>query len=170
MSSKVKQPDHYTAESGLTARRVISDFKLNFNLGSAVKYILREGKKAEAHHIMDLQKAAECINMEIEDRQGIRPKSDWSGLAAYTSAQPQKGLAAFSIDLFDAPDLTWQDPVDRGEAFRSYSVLPVAERMEEVSETARDLIEMLAIEGESDTASKIEKLVNKVIATRAVQS
>jgi hypothetical protein len=41
---KVDHPDHYQSER-IEAIDVIEAFRLNFSLGSAVKYILRAGKK-----------------------------------------------------------------------------------------------------------------------------
>lgn len=60
--------EHYTGKS-LEAIDVIDDFDLNFNLGNAVKYILRAGKKGtEADAIRDLQKASAYIEHEIKKR------------------------------------------------------------------------------------------------------
>ena len=44
---------------------MISDWGLNFNLGNAVKYISRAGRKGDA--IEDLKKAIQYILFEVED-------------------------------------------------------------------------------------------------------
>ena len=41
----VNHPTHYQSKNGMEVIDVIDNFELNFNLGNAVKYILRCGKK-----------------------------------------------------------------------------------------------------------------------------
>lgn len=48
---------------------VINDWKLGFNLGNAVKYISRVGRKA-TDPVSDLRKAVDYINYEIALREG----------------------------------------------------------------------------------------------------
>jgi hypothetical protein len=45
---------------------VIRAWELEFNLGNAVKYISRAGKKDQQKHIEDLQKAVWYLQDEIE--------------------------------------------------------------------------------------------------------
>ena len=59
----VRHPEHYCF-SKYEPKDVIREWGLNFNLGSAVKYIARAGKKDDI--IQDLQKAVEFIEFEIE--------------------------------------------------------------------------------------------------------
>lgn len=59
----VHHPEHYCF-SKYEPKDVIREWGLNFNLGSAVKYIARAGKKDDI--IQDLQKAVEFIEFEIE--------------------------------------------------------------------------------------------------------
>lgn len=87
MDNKVKQPSYYTAPSGLTVKRVIMDFSLNFPLGSAIKYILRAGKKDVKTEVQDLEKAIESIRIHL-DHLKEPAQSDWAGLASYASGQP----------------------------------------------------------------------------------
>jgi hypothetical protein len=62
-SDPVAHPSHYT--SGVyEVWRVIRDWKLNFNRGSAVKYIARAGKKDD--ELQDLRKARQFLDFEIE--------------------------------------------------------------------------------------------------------
>jgi hypothetical protein len=60
----VESPKHYVSSDGLEAIDVIESFDLNFNLGNAVKYILRSGKKWNREE--DLLKALWYINREIQ--------------------------------------------------------------------------------------------------------
>jgi len=62
MKEKINHPDHYQG-SGLEAIDVIEAFNLDFNLGNAIKYILRAGKKESK--IEDLKKAHWYLAREI---------------------------------------------------------------------------------------------------------
>lgn len=61
---KVNHPDYYKSNN-FEAIEVINDYKLNFQLGNAVKYILRAGKKDKNKEVEDLKKAVFYINYEI---------------------------------------------------------------------------------------------------------
>lgn len=63
-SELIKHPSHYTAERKYEPKDVIRDWELNFNLGSAVKYISRAGRKGDK--IEDLEKARQFLDFEIE--------------------------------------------------------------------------------------------------------
>lgn len=65
-------PDHYKPTAkGRYARLQVIDiiemFKLNFSLGSAVKYILRSGRKPTADKITDLEKAIWYLKRELKN-------------------------------------------------------------------------------------------------------
>ena len=60
----VHKPSHYTEGRKHEPKDVIRDWGLNFNLGSAVKYVARAGRKDDI--IQDLRKAQEFIQFEIE--------------------------------------------------------------------------------------------------------
>ena len=61
----IDHPDHYAKGRKYEPHKVIRDWDLNFNLGSAVKYIARAGRKDDA--IEDLEKAIEYLKFEIEE-------------------------------------------------------------------------------------------------------
>lgn len=63
---KVDHPEHYQSRSGIEAIEVIESYGLNFSLGSAVKYILRAGKKPSENSVDDLSKAIWYLQREIE--------------------------------------------------------------------------------------------------------
>lgn len=65
----VDHPQHYQS-SGMEAIDVIEAFNLGFNLGNAIKYILRYGKKDPELAKQDLQKAVWYLNRETEKRNG----------------------------------------------------------------------------------------------------
>lgn len=61
----VNHPDHYTS-GGIETKDFIRAKNLTYNLGNAVKYITRSGKKAGACPVEDLKKAVFYLNDEIE--------------------------------------------------------------------------------------------------------
>lgn len=78
MAEQVKKASHYQNDNPLyEVWRVIRAWKLNFNRGSAVKYIARAGKKDD--EIMELEKAREFLALEIEaikaEREAERSKA-----------------------------------------------------------------------------------------------
>lgn len=72
MEDMVKSPKHYTEGRQYEPKDVIRDWGLNFNLGSAVKYLARAGRKDDI--VQDLEKAREYIAFEIEAIQRNRSK------------------------------------------------------------------------------------------------
>ena len=64
MSDIIKHPSHYTEGRKYEPKDVIRDWGLNFNLGSAVKYISRAGRKDDI--LIDLRKARQFLDFEIE--------------------------------------------------------------------------------------------------------
>ena len=60
----VKRPSHYAEGRKYEPKDVIRDWGLNFNLGSAVKYISRAGRKDDI--LQDLNKAKQFLEFEIE--------------------------------------------------------------------------------------------------------
>lgn len=61
----VSKPSHYTEGRKYEPRKVIYDWGLNFNLGNAVKYISRAGRKNDS--IEDLKKAIQYMEFELEE-------------------------------------------------------------------------------------------------------
>ena len=64
MSDNIKHPSHYAEGRNYEPKDVIRDWGLNFNLGNAVKYISRAGRKDDI--VQDLKKAQQFIQFEIE--------------------------------------------------------------------------------------------------------
>lgn len=61
---KINHPEHYGGDTLYEAIKVIEAWKLGFNLGNAVKYISRAGKKGDA--LLDLRKALWYLQREID--------------------------------------------------------------------------------------------------------
>lgn len=68
-----KVPDYYLGKSGSPAWDAIEDFRLGYNLGCALKYITRAGRKTPDPRD-DLQKAIHCLEREIECENKRRSK------------------------------------------------------------------------------------------------
>jgi hypothetical protein len=64
----INQPPHYKSAGGIESIEVIESFELNFNLGNAIKYILRCNKKGNKKQ--DLGKAMWYIKRELDKFQG----------------------------------------------------------------------------------------------------
>lgn len=64
--NNISHPQHYTEGRKYEPRKVIADWGLNFNLGNAVKYISRAGRKESSLYVEDLLKARQYIDFELE--------------------------------------------------------------------------------------------------------
>jgi hypothetical protein len=65
LSDAVNHPTHYGGDSTYETIKVIEAWNLNFNLGNAVKYISRAGKKDDI--VQDLEKARFYLDREINN-------------------------------------------------------------------------------------------------------
>ena len=63
---------HYEATGEYDLIDIISDYKLNFNRGNVLKYIIRAGKKDD--ELQDLNKALDYIQREIQYVRELRDK------------------------------------------------------------------------------------------------
>ena len=70
----VKKTSHYVAGRKFEPKDVIRDWGLNFNLGNAVKYLARAGRKDDI--VQDLKKAQEYIQFEIDAIEAERKKEE----------------------------------------------------------------------------------------------
>jgi len=61
------EPSYYTGKKyGYSARRVVEDFDLTYNTGTAVSYLLRAGKKEGNPAQQDIQKAINHLEFELD--------------------------------------------------------------------------------------------------------
>lgn len=66
--------------------KVIADWNLNFNLGCAVKYIARQGRKGDIDKdIEDLEKAIDYLEFEIETLKKSRDTFDAFEIDAFSN-------------------------------------------------------------------------------------
>lgn len=79
MNDIIKHPSHYTDGRKYEPKDVIRDWGLNFNIGSAVKYLSRAGRKDDM--VQDLKKAQQFIQFEIdainEERKSEQHELSW---------------------------------------------------------------------------------------------
>lgn len=66
MENGTIRPDYYRKDRKYEPKDVIHDWGLNFDLGNAVKYIARAGRKEGEEAIKDLTKAKTYLEFEIE--------------------------------------------------------------------------------------------------------
>ena len=71
-NSLLIRPDYYNPDSAYEPRKVIKAWGLDWNLGNALKYIARCGKKANNSKLIDLEKAITYIGFEIEDDNEVK--------------------------------------------------------------------------------------------------
>jgi hypothetical protein len=64
----VDHPQHYQSDGGIEAIDVIESFNLGFNLGNAIKYVLRADNKGNKKQ--DLEKALWYISRELSKFKG----------------------------------------------------------------------------------------------------
>ena len=64
--SIIEHPAHYCEGRKYEPKDVIRDWELNFNLGNAVKYVSRAGRKENNSLLQDLKKARQYLDFEIE--------------------------------------------------------------------------------------------------------
>lgn len=92
--NNIKHPAHYAEGRKFEPKDVIRDWGLNFNLGSAVKYVARAGRKDDV--VQDLKKAQEFIQFEIdaieaERAKEVKPKAP--NHLGYNSPTPNGGCS-----------------------------------------------------------------------------
>lgn len=93
---KINHPEHYKGNK-YEAIDIIDDYQLGFNLGNAVKYILRAGKKGDTAE--DLKKAKWYIEHEIcklMNEQRRRKKKTAIFTLAISATSALKANASFS--------------------------------------------------------------------------
>ena len=62
---KIKTPKYYNGHNNYTAREVVENFDLNYNLGTAVTYLLRAYSK-HPDPKEDIKKAIDHLNFELQ--------------------------------------------------------------------------------------------------------
>jgi len=67
MANKSKLPAYYQGKyKKIQAHEVIADYNLTYNIGTAVTYLLRAGKKPNNPMKQDIEKAINHLQFELE--------------------------------------------------------------------------------------------------------
>ena len=78
---KNPEPSYYSGTKyGYSARKVVEDFELSYNVGTACSYLMRAGKKEGNSAEQDIQKAINHLHFEI-DKLYTESKTRTGGLA-----------------------------------------------------------------------------------------
>ena len=78
---KTTEPSYYSGTKyGYSARKVVEDFSLSYNVGTAVSYLLRAGKKEGNPAEQDIQKAINHLHFEL-DKLYVKSDTKSGGLA-----------------------------------------------------------------------------------------
>lgn len=92
----IKRPEHYCF-SKFEPKDVIREWGLNFNLGSAVKYIARAGRKDDI--VQDLKKAREFLSFEIEALEAERKADTPDHPNCRCSMKDEKQVDVYKVKL-----------------------------------------------------------------------
>tara|TARA_R110002012_G_C11454261_1_gene592090 strand:+ start:407 stop:673 length:267 start_codon:yes stop_codon:yes gene_type:complete len=66
-----KEPSYYSGKKyNYSARKVVEDFDLSYNVGTAVSYLLRAGKKEGNPAEQDIHKAINHLHFELDKLYG----------------------------------------------------------------------------------------------------
>jgi hypothetical protein len=66
VTPKVSNPESYYRRGGMEVKGIIKAFDLGYNVGTAVAYLLRAGKKPGNSFIDDVTKARDHLGFEID--------------------------------------------------------------------------------------------------------
>jgi hypothetical protein len=66
MIDKKEIPEYYKGKNGYMAKDVIANFDLTYNIGTAVTYLLRAGKKEGNPTEQDIRKAINHLHFELD--------------------------------------------------------------------------------------------------------
>jgi hypothetical protein len=75
------EPSYYSGTKyGYSARKIVEDFNLSYNVGTACSYLLRAGKKEGNPAEQDIQKAINHLHFEL-DKLFTKSKTRTGGLS-----------------------------------------------------------------------------------------
>jgi hypothetical protein len=77
MIDKKEIPEYYKGKNGYMAKDVIANFDLTYNIGTAVTYLLRAGKKEGNPTEQDIRKAINHLHFELDEI--IKPNETLTG-------------------------------------------------------------------------------------------
>jgi hypothetical protein len=69
-------PEYYKGKNGYMAKDVIYNFDLNYNIGTAVAYLLRCKNKHNDNGVQDIRKAINHLHFELDQIIKNEPKNE----------------------------------------------------------------------------------------------
>ena len=75
-NKNVNHPPHYFKDTGHEVIDVIHAWKLNYNLGTVIKYVARAGRKNPEKLVEDLKKAIFYLNDEVDRINNIQQNEE----------------------------------------------------------------------------------------------
>lgn len=115
MNDNIKHPSHYVEGRKFEPKDVIRDWDLNFNLGNAVKYLARAGRKADI--VEDLKKAQQYIQFELdaieaESKKATKPhcanlekvRETLEQSSGVSKAMPKMGVIELEVPVGTPPE------------------------------------------------------------------
>jgi hypothetical protein len=102
---KINHPGHYAAGRKYEPIDVIEDWELGFNLGNAVKYLSRAGRKENA--LEDLKKAAWYIDREIKRNEPPAPSLQYEELVTALADLADDWEDDQPLSHWEAEDSDW---------------------------------------------------------------
>tara|TARA_R110002012_G_scaffold178129_1_gene343083 strand:+ start:241 stop:498 length:258 start_codon:yes stop_codon:yes gene_type:complete len=77
MIDKKEIPEYYKGKNGYMAKDVVANFDLNYNIGTAVTYLIRCKNKHNDEGIEDIRKAINHLHFELDEI--IKPNKTLTG-------------------------------------------------------------------------------------------
>lgn len=120
-----RTPNYYVGRThGIEARKVVEDFQSdNYNLGTALTYIMRAGKKPDNPITQDIRKAIAHLEFELERQHSIQQQNERTQPTSNdlpernTDRQPVLHNRRFSAK----PNLDWWETSSAGAAGAEWS-------------------------------------------------
>lgn len=120
-----KTPNYYVGRThGIEARKVVEDFQSdNYNLGTALTYLMRAGKKPDNPITQDIRKAIAHLEFELERQHSIQQQNERTQPTSNnlpernTDRQPVLHNRRFS----SKPNLDWWETSSAGTAGTEWS-------------------------------------------------
>lgn len=120
-----RTPNYYVGRThGIEARKVVEDFQSdNYNLGTALTYLMRAGKKPDNPITQDIRKAIAHLEFELERQHSIQQQNERTKPTSNdlpernTDRQPILHNRRFSAK----PNLDWWETSSAGAAGAEWS-------------------------------------------------
>lgn len=161
MGDNIKKPDHYCEGREYEPKDVIRDWGLNFNLGSAVKYISRAGRKGDI--LEDLKKAKQFLEFEIE---AVEEEND--GASRELFYKSLEGIDEYSKKVLNEEDEKrisaelLSMAVTRSENPMKFEDVPESLKPRVINNIAQEVLDSQIIPPDEVRAAVIDRIVERI--------